>query len=122
MLTRVAADAVVIIHLLFILFVMLGGLLVLRWRWLSLAHLPAVIWGAAVEFTGWLCPLTPLENSLRRASAQSGYSGGFIEHYIIPLIYPAGLSRDIQFFLGAIVVIVNLGVYVLVLRRFLKAR
>ena len=122
MLMRIAADAVVVIHLLFIVFVLLGGLLVLRWHWLAAIHLPAVAWGAIVEFTGWLCPLTPLENSLRQAGAEAGYRGGFIDHYLIPIIYPAGLTRDTQLLLGAIVVAINLGIYAYLIRRRLKAR
>lgn len=120
MLIRFAADAVVVIHLLFIVFVMLGGLLVLRWYWLSLLHLPAVAWGVTVEFTGWICPLTPLENSLRRAASQSGYSGSFTDQYLIPIIYPAGLTADVQLLLGSAVIVVNLAVYLLLGSRFLK--
>lgn len=111
MLLQVAADAVVIVHLIFILFVLLGGLLVLRWRWLAVLHLPAVVWGATVEFTGWICPLTPLENTLRRAAGDAGYGGGFVDQYLIPIIYPPGLTPDIQVLLGAVVVFVNLGAY-----------
>jgi hypothetical protein len=105
------ADSVLVAHLLFILFVMLGGLLVLRWAKLAWLHLPAVAWGIYVELSGRICPLTPLENSLREAAGQVGYSGGFIEHYVTALIYPDGLSRRIQMALAAIVVIVNAAVY-----------
>lgn len=118
MLARLAADGVVLIHLLFILFAVLGGLLVLRWRWVASLHLPAVAWGATVEFTGWLCPLTPLENWLRRLGAEAGYRGGFIEHYLIPLIYPAGLTRELQLVMGAAVVGINLGIYLFILYRY----
>lgn len=111
MLLQIAADVVVIVHLIFILFAVLGGLLVLRWRWLAVLHLPAVVWGATVEFTGWICPLTPLENTLRRAAGESDYGGGFTDQYLIPIIYPPGLTPDIQVLLGAVVVIVNLGAY-----------
>lgn len=111
MLWRMAADALVVIHLGFILFVLLGGLLLLRWPRLIWLHLPAVAWGIVVECLHLGCPLTPWENQLRRAAGQAGYEGGFIEHYLIPLIYPAGLTAQIQLWLGAIVVLVNLTVY-----------
>jgi len=121
MIYRLAADAVALLHLLFILFALLGGLLVLKWRWLAWLHLPAVVWGALVEFFQLFCPLTPLENQLRRAAGEAGYSGGFIEHYLIPLIYPAGLTAQVQLWLGGLVVAVNLLVYLglaaLLLRR-----
>ena len=108
---RMAADALVVIHLGFILFVMLGGLLLLRWPRLIWLHVPAVAWGVIVECLHLGCPLTPWENQLRRMAGQAGYEGGFIEHYLIPLIYPAGLTPQIQLWLGAIVVLVNLVVY-----------
>ena len=108
---RMAADALVVIHLGFILFVMLGGLLLLRWPSLIWLHLPAVAWGIVVECLHLGCPLTPWENQLRRMAGQAGYDGGFIEHYLIPLIYPAGLTPAIQLWLGAIVVLVNAAVY-----------
>ena len=111
MLLRLAADTVVLIHLLFILFVLLGGLLVLRWPRLALLHLPAAAWGMAVEFLHLYCPLTPLENRLRLAAGQAGYDGGFVEHYLIPLIYPAGLTPQIQLWLGGVVLVVNALVY-----------
>ena len=115
---RLAADAVVFSHLLFILFVLCGGLLVLRWNWLAWLHLPAVTWGMAVEFFHLYCPLTPLENRLRRAAGESGYNGGFIEHYLLPLIYPSGLTPSIQWVLGGLVLVLNLAVYLgLVLRQ-----
>ncbi|PKM32922.1 MAG: DUF2784 domain-containing protein [Gammaproteobacteria bacterium HGW-Gammaproteobacteria-12] len=108
---RLAADALVLIHLGFILFVLLGGLLLLRWPRLIWLHLPAVAWGIVVECLHLGCPLTPWENQLRGMAGQAGYDGGFIEHYLIPLIYPAGLTPQIQIWLGAIVVLVNLTVY-----------
>lgn len=111
MLWRMAADALVLVHLGFILFVLLGGLLLLRWPRLIWLHMPAVAWGIVVECLHLGCPLTPWENQLRRAAGQAGYDGGFIEHYLIPLIYPAGLTPQIQLWLGAIVVLVNLSVY-----------
>ena len=111
MLWRMAADALVLVHLGFILFVLLGGLLALRWPRLIWLHLPAVAWGIVVECLHLGCPLTPWENQLRRMAGQAGYDGGFIEHYLIPLIYPAGLTPQIQIGLGAIVVLLNLAVY-----------
>ena len=111
MLWRIAADALVLVHLGFILFVLLGGLLLLRWPRLIWLHVPAVAWGVIVECLHLGCPLTPWENQLRRMAGQAGYDGGFIEHYLIPLIYPAGLTPKIQLYLGAIVVLVNLSVY-----------
>lgn len=123
MLYRFAADALVVFHLFFILFVLFGALLVLHWRWLALVHVPAAVWGASVELLQLYCPLTPFENSLRQAAGQQGYEGGFIEHYLIPLIYPAGLTQTMQLWMGALVLVVNLGVYgALLLRRRRAAR
>lgn len=110
------ADAVLVLHLAFILFVVLGGLLVLWRRWLLWLHLPAVAWGILIEFTGWICPLTPLENWLRRLGGGRGYSGGFIDHYLGSLIYPEGLTRELQWLLGAFVIAVNAAVYLRVWR------
>lgn len=117
MLHGLAADFVVLLHFAFILFVMLGGLLLLKWPRLVWIHLPAVAWGALIEFSGWICPLTPLENWLRRAGGVGGYSGGFVEQYILALIYPAGLTREIQFFLGLGVLILNVAIYLMWWRR-----
>ena len=111
MLYGVLADLVVIIHLAFVVFVLFGGLLVLQWRRVRWLHLPAVAWGAAVEFGGWICPLTPLEIWLRMQGGESGYSSDFIEHYILPLLYPADLTREVQIVLGAMVVAINLAIY-----------
>ena len=110
-------DLVILVHSAFIVFVLLGGLLAFRWRWMPLAHLPAVVWGAAVELFGWVCPLTPLENVLRRAGGGAGYSVSFIERYLVPLVYPAELTRELQLLLGGAVVAVNVVIYFLVLRR-----
>lgn len=104
------ADLVVLIHFGFILFVIFGGFLALKWRKLIWLHLPAAIWGALIEFFGWICPLTNFENRLRSASGGS-YANGFIEHYIIPMIYPTALTREIQIGLGFIVILLNLVVY-----------
>lgn len=117
-LIRLAADALALLHLGFVLFVAFGGLLVLRWSRLAWLHLPAAAWGAWVEFAGWICPLTPLENALRRIAGTAGYFGGFIDHYLWPLIYPAGLTRDVQLALGLGVVVINAAMYgVLLVRR-----
>lgn len=122
MLYLLLADAVVLFHLLFIVFVMLGALLVVRrlkWIWL---HLPAVAWGMSVEFLHLYCPLTPLENSLRMRAGAVGYEGDFIGHYLLPLIYPAGLTPQIQLGLGALVLVVNVAAYGVVFRRWHRAR
>lgn len=111
------ADLVVVIHFLFVLFVVLGGLLVLRWPKLAYAHIPAAIYGAAIEFAGWVCPLTPLEHWLRRQAGDATYAGGFIEHYILPVLYPSALTREIQLLLGGLVVAINVLVYGLLVRR-----
>ncbi|MEQ8159789.1 MAG: DUF2784 domain-containing protein [Smithellaceae bacterium] len=104
-------------HFLFILFVVAGGMLVLhRPRW-AILHLPVVIWGAAVEFCGWICPLTPLENYFRRLAGSAGYSGDFIEHYLLPLIYPENLTVRIQYILGGLVIVVNLIFYFIIWRK-----
>ena len=116
MLYRTLADAVLILHLLFVAFALAGGLLALRWRWIPFVHLPALAWGATVEFTGWICPLTPLENLLRRAGGEAGYAGGFIEHYLLPLLYPAALTRDTQLLLGTGLLAFNAAVYFAVWR------
>lgn len=105
------ADGVLVLHLLFIVFVVAGGLLVLRWPRLALAHVPAVVWGVWIELSGNDCPLTGIENSLRLKAGESGYSGGFIEHYLMPVIYPQGLTRELQYLLAAGVVIINLAIY-----------
>jgi hypothetical protein len=114
---RLAADAVLVLHLAFILFALFGGLLALCWRRAPLLHLPAVAWAAFIEIDGGICPLTPLENHLRALAGQSGYAGGFVEHYLLALIYPAGLTREIQLVLAAVVLMVNLAVYRFVWRR-----
>jgi nitrate reductase gamma subunit len=114
---RTLADLVVGAHALFVVFVVAGGLLALRWPWVAAVHLPAAVWGALIEFQGWICPLTPLENSLRASAGQAGYEGGFIDHYLLPVLYPAGLTQGVQVMLGSLVIAVNLVVYGLLLRR-----
>jgi hypothetical protein len=119
---QLLADVVVVLHLGFVVFVVAGGLLVARWPRLAWAHVPAVVWGAAIEFAGGVCPLTPLENILRRRGGAAGYAGGFVEHYILPVLYPAALAREAQWGLGAGVVLVNAAVYARVIVRRLRAR
>ncbi len=111
MLAHVAANAVVLAHLAFIAFVLFGAWFVLRWKWLIWLHVPAFVWGAAVEFYGVVCPLTPIEQRLRAMAGDEGYTGGFVEHYIVPVIYPAGLTPTIQLWLGVFVVFVNVAIY-----------
>lgn len=105
---RLAADAVLLLHLGFILFAVLGAGLALRWRWLLWLQLPAAAWAVWVMVSGRICPLTPLELQLRRLAGEQGYSGGFIEHYVFGLIYPEGLTRELQMGLGAAALLVNL--------------
>ncbi|MEW6707241.1 MAG: DUF2784 domain-containing protein [Pseudomonadota bacterium] len=111
MLHRLAADAIVLLHLAFIVFVMLGALLALRWRWVVLVHLPAAAWGVFVELTGRICPLTPAENALRVKAGQSGYSESFVEHYLLPVLYPEGLTAGVQLALAGAVLVVNAAIY-----------
>lgn len=114
---RALADFVVVVHAVFVVFVILGGLLVLRRPRLAWLHAPAAVWGALIEFAGWICPLTPLENAFRARGGEAGYSGGFIEHYLMPVLYPTGLTRGAQLLFGSIVLAVNLAVYALVIVR-----
>jgi Protein of Unknown function (DUF2784) len=105
------ADLVLIVHLAFVVFVLWGGLLVLKWQWIAWLHLPAAVWGAVVEFTGWICPLTPLENRLREQGGDASYRSDFIAAHLLPLLYPEELTRDLQLLLGTGVVILNAAVY-----------
>lgn len=114
---RLAADLAALIHFAFVLFVVGGGVLALRWRRVIWIHIPCAIWGALIELTGRICPLTPLEDWLRRQAGGSGYRGGFIEHYLIPALYPVGLTRPIQIALGVVVIVFNVVVYAWVFRR-----
>jgi hypothetical protein len=108
---RYAADAVLLLHLAFITFAVFGGLMAIWWRKILFIHLPAAAWGVFVEFTGRVCPLTSLENTLRIKSGIAEYSESFVEHYLLRIIYPEDLTREIQYFLGALVVIVNIVIY-----------
>ena len=115
------ADLVLVVHAAFILFALFGGFFILVWRWIAVAHLLAVAWAAYIELTGGICPLTPLENSLRRAAGEAGYSASFIEHYLLPILYPPGLTPGVQIVLAGVLLVVNGLIYALVLSR-LRAR
>ena len=110
-LLRIAADSVLLLHLAFILFVLLGGAMTIWLRWIPFIHLPAAVWGFCVELTGRVCPLTYLENYFRIKAGQSGYTESFIEHYLLDIIYPSGLTREIQLALAGVVVVVNSAIY-----------
>ncbi len=116
MLYRLAADIVVLIHLGFIIFVVGGGFLAWRWRWLAWVHVPAAVWGTLIELAGWICPLTPLENNLRLLAGEVGYRGGFIDHYLIPVIYPTRMTHGMQLTLGMIVLLLNAFAYTVYFR------
>jgi hypothetical protein len=122
MLYRLLADCLVLVHLAFVTFVLAGGLLVLWRPSLRWIHLPAAAWGALIEFTGWICPLTPWEHALRLKAGQVAYRGGFIEHYLLPVLYPQGLTSNIQIVLGFLVIGVNVAIYAFVGYRLMRAR
>jgi hypothetical protein len=111
------ADLIVWIHLAFVVFVVLGGLLVMKWPGLMWIHLAAVFWGIAIELSGWICPLTPLENWLRHKGGEENYQFDFVARYLMPMLYPQGLTRRSQIFLGALVLVVNGVIYGRVLRK-----
>ncbi len=117
MICRLMADAVLVVHLLFIVFAVTGAFAALRWRPLIWVHLPCAIWAVAIEWGGWICPLTPLEVFFRRCAGQAGYAGGFIDHYLLPIIYPHNLTRGIQVGLGLGVLVINLIAYALIVRQ-----
>jgi hypothetical protein len=119
---RLLADLVVVLHAGFVLFVVLGGLVALRWPRAAWLHLPVVAWGAGIEFMGGVCPLTPLENRLRQLGGEAGYAGGFVEHYLLPALYPEALTREVQYALGGFVLALNLAVYTAVWRRWRRSR
>lgn len=116
------ADLVLVAHFAFLAFVVAGGVLVLRWPKLAWLHLPAVIWGALIEFSGWICPLTPLENDLRHRAGEAGYTGGFIAHYVTRVLYPDGLTRGVQVVLGLLVLALNAAIYGTMLARARRNR
>jgi hypothetical protein len=111
------ADFIVGIHLAFVVFVVLGGLLVMKWPRLIWIHLPAVFWGIAIELSGWICPLTPLENWLRHKGGEENYEFDFVARYLLPMLYPQGLTRGSQIVFGALVLVVNVAIYGWVLRK-----
>jgi hypothetical protein len=117
MICRWLADLVVLVHGAFVAFVILGGFLVIRWRRLVWLHVPAATWGVLIEFGGWICPLTPLENTLRRRAGEAGYSGDFVEHYVLRALYPAGLTPRVQWMLGGFALAINVLAYSLVIWR-----
>jgi len=116
MLYRFLADSVVLVHLMFVGYALFGGLLVLRWKYTIFLHVPALLWGSVVEAKGWICPLTPLENQLRFEAGGAGYAGGFVENYILPVLYPENLSRPDQVLLALFLVTVNVVIYLYVWR------
>ena len=116
MVYNVAATAIALLHFAFIAFVFLGGLMVLKWPKLAWVHLPAAAWGILIEFFGWWCPLTKWENHFLREAGRAGYDTGFVAHYIMPVIYPPGLTRGMEIAIGLIVLVINLAVYVRVFR------
>jgi hypothetical protein len=111
MVYRILADAVLLVHLGFVLFVVFGGWLVFRWRRAAWLHVPAAVWGALIEFAGWICPLTPLENRLRQLAGEQAYAGGFIEHYVVSILYPGELSDLVRIGLGLFVIAINTAIY-----------
>jgi hypothetical protein len=116
MLYRILANATVIVHMGFVVFVVCGGFLAWRWRRIAWVHLPAAVWGATIEFAGWVCPLTPLENHFRHLAGQAGYTGGFVEHYLIPVLYPADWTVTLRIILGTLVVLLNVIAYAVYFR------
>jgi hypothetical protein len=116
------ADLLVVVHAAYVVFVVVGGFLAWRWRTVAWWHVPAAAWGVAVELAGWSCPLTPLENALRARAGGAGYHGGFIEHYVEPLLYPVGLTVPHQIVLGCFALAVNLVAYGVLVRRHRRRR
>jgi hypothetical protein len=119
---RLLADLLVVVHLLFIAFAVFGGAFALRWPKAAWLHLPALAWAVWIEATGGTCPLTPLENRLRAAGGEAGYAGSFVDHYLLPIVYPAGLTREWQWALAALLVAINAEIYGAVLRRLRTRR
>lgn len=117
---RVLADLVLILHFAFIVYAIFGGLLVLKWKWTIFLHIPVVAWGVLVEVFAWICPLTPLENEFRMAAGIADYSGSFVDQYLIPIVYPDNLTREVQWLLGIALLLINLVIYSMVLSSFKK--
>ncbi len=117
MIYRALADITFVVHLLFVIFVVFGGLLVVCWKRLAWLHLPALLWGVLLEWNAWICPLTPVENWLLRRAGVAGYGGGFVEHYIVPIIYPNHLTYELQLVLGTALLVSNILIYLWAFRR-----
>ncbi|MDJ0956712.1 MAG: DUF2784 domain-containing protein [Arenicellales bacterium] len=122
MLYRVLADVVVFAHFIFIVYAVLGGMLVMKWRWTAYLHIPVFLWGVLIEAFGWICPLTPLENDLRTAAGLAGYSSSFIDHYLIPIVYPENLTRPIQWLLAGLLLLINGVVYGIVVHKYRRSK
>jgi hypothetical protein len=122
MIYRWLADGIVVVHGAFVVFVMLGAFLALRWRWVVWLHVPAAIWGVLIEYADWICPLTPLENVLRARAGEVAYTGDFIQHHLLAALYPTGLTPAIRWVLGSIALAVNLIAYSLLIRRLRRER
>lgn len=122
MIYKILADTLVIIHLAFIVFVVAGGLLVLKWKKLAWLHLPCAAWGVLIEYAGWICPLTPWENQLREKGGGTTYEGDFIDNYILPVMYPEGLTHSTQLILGSFVLVLNLAVYTIVVVQIIRRK
>ena len=122
MLDHLLADLIVVVHFAFLAFVVVGGVLAVRWPKLAWVHVPAAIWGVWIEWSGQICPLTPLENLLRQRAGEAPYSGGFIAHYLLRVLYPEGLTRGVQVVLGVLVLALNGGIYAALLARARRAR
>ena len=116
------ADLVLALHALFVVFVVLGGLLALRWRRAVFVHVPCALWGTWVVLAGWICPLTPLEVALRQQAGEGGYTGGFLEHYVVPILYPGDLTRGIQIGLGVVALVLNIAIYAAMTRWWRRSR
>ena len=117
MIARLLADMVLLLHVAFILFALSGGLIILWKRWVIWIHLPVLLWASVVNLAGWTCPLTPLENALRALAGQVGYEGGFVEHYVVPLVYPDVMFRDLEMVSGLAVLACNVLTYAFVIHR-----
>jgi len=115
---NIAADIVVFVHFTFIVFVLVGGVLVFKWRRLIWLHIPSAIWGAMIVMVGWICPLTPIENRLRHAGESETYTRSFIEHYLVPVIYPSGLDREMFIVMGMVVIVINVIVYIMLFVKY----
>lgn len=121
MIYRLLADAVVFLHVAFVVFVVAGGLLAIRWPRAAWIHVPCALWGVLIEYAGWICPLTPLENAFRHRAGEAGYAGGFVEHYVLHALYPAELTPSVRWILGTLVAVINIAAYTYLLSRRRRA-